>query len=254
MWKRLAVLASLTLCSPAFAGPGIDLSANGICPGISGASGDGGALDCAALAKAGDFVSLIGTFMTAEDIPDLDGLGWSYIDIDIMGDFADNGAFWVDYDGSCLAQNGGTIRILYAKPTLPGRCGNSLQIRDLWDVGLHVMPIPTSDHHATLAFTTGGRGGTGYSVTTSQRIFGFELRFDPTFSAEAGGPCGSCKVPICFTWTSATLDVGASHTITTPLTGPTGLPGVSNVAFFNAGCGAVPTRARTWGQLKSLYR
>jgi len=260
MWKTLAAITSLTLYSTAFAGPGIDISANKICPGVTGASGNGGALDCAALVAAGAYVSVLGTFVPAEDVPDVIGFHGA-VDVDIIGNFLDRdvggGAFWLDSDGTCVDQHGGKVVALQIKPTEPGtQCGNAIQVRPIWSVGISGMPPlePSVHHHARWNFFMGGSGLPGTAITRSQRIFGFEMRFDPAQSHEGGGACGTCTTPVCFTWVFGQLETADPDRVTTTLTTPTGLPGVSNVAFFNAGCAPVPTQSRTWGRLKSLYR
>ena len=57
-------------------------------------------------------------------------------------------------------------------------------------------------------------------------------------------------------WTLVKATPGSlSAQPTTTLTTPTGdVMGVGLQAWYNAGCAPVPTKARTWGQLKSLYR
>jgi hypothetical protein len=54
------------------------------------------------------------------------------------------------------------------------------------------------------------------SVTTSNRLFGFEIRYDPAYATEAGGPCGTCTDPIY--WVSVEARPGSfAGNPTTPL-------------------------------------
>lgn len=68
------------------------------------------------------------------------------------------------------------------------------------------------------------------------------------------GVCAGCSAPVCLQLKS--IDLFQADNTDTPLTNPVN----NNIAVWQAdtalpGCqGATPTQAKTWGQLKSLYR
>jgi hypothetical protein len=273
--KTLAVIALTLAPCLAWGAPGIDLAANNRCPGVAGALSDGGILDCAALAAAGDHVRLYATFLTAEDIPDLVALE-GRINVEIVGDLSSNGSFWNGAPGSCLIQNGGAVQLLGTKPTNGDPCGSSLSIREVFGDGAESVAVLDGNSPSHMDYYFSVCRGSAFSARTPSRIFGFEMRFDPAYSTEAGGPCGTCVVPVCFELVYA-HPVSLSGLPTTTLTTSSGIPGVDTRAMFNAGCpvtasriaaatqGAqaapppygcapVPTRSPTWGRLKSLYR
>lgn len=249
--KKLLVLAiCLAVAAPAFAA-GIDLSANNICPGVAGGSSDGGPLDCAALAGASKNVRIYGSFVPAEAISDLGALD-GQVTISILGDLNAEGSFWNGYPGACLDANGGGVKFIGAKPQNGDPCGTSLAMREVFaDGGANTANPPYAGNSSIDYFFTVFKAGT-VSVTTSNRIFGFELRLDPAYSSEAGGPCGSCNVPVAVRWVKATPGSSGGSPTTVLSTG-TGFAGVGPTAVASGG-GAVLTKARTWGQLKSLYR
>lgn len=260
MKKVLIVLAALAIAAPAFGAAGVDISANNICPGIAGANSDGGVLDCVSLAATGKNVRLYVDFIPAENISDLASLdGQLRLDLGPPGDLNNDnagpvgGSFWNAEKGQnrCLEQNGGDMRAIGSKPQNGDLCGSSLQIREVFVDGGAASMFPQNSSSADIFFSV-IKGG-GFSATTAMRIFGFELRMDPAYAQENGGPCGSCTVPVCITVVKAS-PLSLSGAQTTTLTSSTGTAGVGTSASYNSGCAAVPTRARTWGQLKSLYR
>jgi len=96
---------------------------------------------------------------------------------------------------------------------------------------------------------------TPISITTAERIFGFQIRYDPVYAAENGTfNCGTCATPVC--WRLRHAQPGSlSQQPTTILGTSTGeAAGCRAEALYNAGCIDDPVRPRTWGQLKSLYR
>jgi len=276
----MSLVAIVLLAQIAWGSPGIDLSANGICPGVTGASLDGGAVDCAALVATGRFVRLYGTLMTAEAIADLGALE-GRIEMWVDAPSASS-SFWNSAPGSCLDSHGGAAKFLGTKPTNGDPCGNVATIREAFTGGAQSFAIYDVTSNRLEYYFSVCRG-TGLPVTTAQRLFGFEMRFDPAFGAEVGGPCGSCKQAVFFQWVSArpiSLSGMPTTTLTTP-TYPLG-PYDRNVGGYNLpicdcfpwypgccqpplpgsplgspppyGCAPVSTRPHTWGLLKSLYR
>jgi hypothetical protein len=67
MLRPFLMFVAFCLASPAFAAPGVDLSANHICPGVAGANFQG-FINCAELAASGKYVSLYCTFIGGEHL------------------------------------------------------------------------------------------------------------------------------------------------------------------------------------------
>jgi len=250
MKKVILVLAALAIAAPAFAGPGIDLAANHICPGIAGSSSNGGTLDCNALATAGKLVQIYSTFFTAENITDLSNLdGTVHVTLG-NNSWSTTGAFWDGSPGACLDANGGSVKFVGSKPVNGDLCGTSLSIKECFPDGAALTTVKNDGNNMDLFYTVYKAGS--QNVTTSNRLFGWEIRYDPAYATEAGGPCGSCTDPIY--WVSVEARPGSfAGNPTTPLVTSTGTSANNgNFAYYNNG--VVPTRAKTWGQLKTLYR
>ena len=256
MTKALACLAVLMIAAPAFAAPGIDLSANHICPGVAGSNSDGGLLDCNALAVAGKLVSIYSTFFTAENITDLSNLDGTVHLVTSMcsGGWSTSGAFWNGTPGACLDVNGGAVKFVGSKPVNGDPCGTSLSIKECFPDGAALTTLIDDPYNMDLFYTVYKAGSS--NVTTSMRLFGWELRYDPAYATEAGGPCGTCTDPIY--WYNVEARPGSfAGNPTTPLHTATGTSATNgNFAYYNNVAGGCPVavRARTWGQLKSLYR
>jgi len=261
MTNGFVFLAALTIATPAFAAPGIDLSANHICPGVAGSNSDGGTLDCLALAEAGKLVSIYSTFFTAENISDLSNLdGTVHVTIGTPGNWNTTGAFWDGTPGACLDAHGGSVKFLGSKPVNGDPCGTSLAIKECFADGSALTTVKNDGNNMDLFYTVYKVGS--QSVTTSMRLFGWEIRYDPAYATEACGPCGTCTDPIY--WVSVEARPGSfAGNPTTPLHTSTGTtPYNGNFAYYNnivtsnavAGGCPVALRARTWGQLKLLYR
>jgi len=256
MTKALACLAVLMIAAPAFAAPGIDLSANHICPGVAGSNSDGGLLDCNALAVAGKLVSIYSTFFTAENITDLSNLDGTVHLVTSMcsGGWSTSGAFWNGTPGACLDVNGGAVKFVGSKPVNGDPCGTSLSIKECFPDGAALTTLIDDPQNMDLFYTVYKAGSS--NVTTSMRLFGWELRYDPAYATEAGGPCGTCTDPIY--WYNVEARPGSfAGNPTTPLHTATGTSATNgNFAYYNNVAGGCPVavRARTWGQLKSLYR
>ena len=143
MTKAIAFLAALTIATAAYAAPGIDLSANHICPGVGGSSSNGGVLDCNAMAVADKFVSIYSTFFTAENISDLSYLdGTVHVTLE-CDDWGSNGAFWNGSPGACLDANGGAVKFIGSKPVNGDPCGTSLFIRECFPDGAALTTVLT---------------------------------------------------------------------------------------------------------------
>jgi len=253
MKKILILLAALAIAAPAF-GAGIDLSANHTCPGVAGGNSDGGVLNCADLAANAKLVSIYASFVTAENIGDLSNLDGTVRVTIGAGDWNTTGAFWDGSPGKCLDSNSGSVKFVGAKPTNGDPCGNIATVRECFPDGSAQTTVIVDPQNMDLFFTVYKAGST--AVTTAQRLFGFEIRYDPVFATEAGFfTCGTCAGPVC--WHVLEARPGSfGGSPTTPLSTATGFSAqVGPEASYNGGtCAPVSTKARTWGQLKTLYR
>jgi hypothetical protein len=257
--KKLLILCALltVVAAPVFAqtNPGIDLTANFKCSTTAsnvGAS-NGGTIDCNALATAAQNVRIYCTLIPAEAISDANGLD-GQLDVAIVGDWATSGAFWDMNTAGCQFTNssGATPKFLGGKPSNGDPCGTALSVKQVWaDLSSFTTNVDDAAHERVFfGLATGNATG----IAAGQRAFGFELRLDPVWTVDAGqgGTCGTCSTPVCYSVQAKPASQSGSPT--TLLTSGTGNAGVTNQAFYNAGCQATPAKKRTWGQLKSLYR
>jgi hypothetical protein len=252
MKKVIILLAALVFAAPAFGAAGIDAAANHFCPGVVGALSDGGPLDCVVLANTGGFAEVFTTFKAAEAIPDLSNLD-GQVDVAIIGSWGTTGQFWDTSAGACLDANGAAPAantFIGGKPS--ANCGNVATIRPAFSASAQTTVI-NNTNSLSMFFTV--YTASPIAITTVQRIFGFQIRYDPIYATENGFfTCGACATPVC--WTVIKAQPGSLSALpTTTLTTSTGeAVGCGLQAWYNGGCPAVPTKAKTWGQLKSLYR
>lgn len=243
MKKILVLCAAMMLCASSAFAVGADLS-TGACPGVAGASADGGPIDCANFG----FNTLLGVFQPAEASPDLAGID-IVIDIQVGGDVGSDASFW-DFGGTEQAAIGSS----HARPTgSPAPCAAytaTWQPSGSGAGSLGVARSPNVVRIVALAYRP-----TGLAVTLDQKLFGFQLSIDATNASENGsGVANGCSKPACFVLNSIqprmVSGVDGANLTSGSIFG--------NQVTFNGGtaaqCLAVPTRKQTWGQLKSLYR
>jgi len=91
------------------------------------------------------------------------------------------------------------------------------------------------------------------SVPLDANVEYYAFRFRVGDAKSVGtGACAGCSVPMCLLLTSLNVvgaTLGEQRIVSQPL--------VNNMIYFNSGSTApciVPTRATTWGAVKSLYR
>jgi len=235
------LLAGLAIAAPAFADvPGVDMTANRICPGDVGASSDGGVMNCAAVKTAGLTVLLLSTFNPAEPVADLAGID-GRVDIALVGDLNSSATFWN------AAGCNNTIAFIATRPAT----GCTSPLIEAAAAGAYTPNVGTSTEQLFYSLSN----STTQAVNTGDHIFAFRLNLDPNKSSDnPPGTCTGCQVPVCLTHAECTPASFNGDPTTTLTSSGHQYPGVSNSAQFNGGCAAVPTRARTWGQLKSLYR
>ena len=122
----------------------------------------------------------------------------------------------------------------------------------LYDVGVS----PRSASQARLVGTWAIRADSARALSAGIRYYGLKFLIDNARSVFPG-ECAGCQTPACLVLNRVELlrDFGAippSVALETPG------PDEANRATWRSGggasCAAVPVRARTWGQVKSLYR
>lgn len=251
MKKVLILCAAMTLAaSSAFAVGGIDISV-GACPGNVGAVGDNIPIDCA----GGAGVIILGTWGPAEAISDLVALD-GVLDLYVAGGL-DGAGFW-DFDPSGC--NNGALQTSQARPGTG--CATPVAYTASWAVAGSGTAVAayypgTGVRNKTLRMAFTCFRPTLLSVAAGQKLFGFQLIVDGANAVEAGGACVGCGQVISLAWNEGTPGAAGGLAAATSLTSPTGnFPGFGNCAGLSGApdCAAVPTKKRTWGQLKSLYR
>jgi hypothetical protein len=247
MRKLLITCAAMIgMVTSAHALGGIDLSVNA-CPGNAGAVGDVMPIDCA----SGLGFTVLGTWAPVEDLPgltNLDGIMEIYAQEDLDG----TGAFW-NFD-----EHGCNSLALHSSEGRPASgCSSPVDYTDAWASeagGTAIAAGRVSPHIVRIGFTC--YRTSLLSVQADQKLFGIQLIVYGGNAAEAGGSCQGCSSPASIVWNQA--EPGDTSVLASQLTGGTGhYPGFGNCMAINNGpglCGVVPTRKRTWGQLKSLYR
>jgi hypothetical protein len=106
-------------------------------------------------------------------------------------------------------------------------------------------------NHARLRIA--GAMATGAPLDSSMQYYGFKITLSNKQSVGVGN-CAGCSTPMCIVLNS--IELGQPGSLpSTVLTGPPA-GGNDQITFQGAGanCSAVPTRSKTWGQIKSLYR
>lgn len=246
--KKLLITcaAMIGVATSAHALGGIDLSVNA-CPGNAGAIGDVATVDCA----SGLGFILLGSWSPAEDLgglTNLDGMMEFYAEADLDG----AGSFWNFDEHGC---NASALHSSEARPV--SGCISPADYADTWASeagGTAIAAGRRSPHIVRIGFTC--FRSTLLSVQAGQMLFGIQMIVNGSNASEAGGSCQGCPTAMSIVWNQG--EPGDVSITPTPLTTGSGhYPGFGNCMVFNGSaglCGVVPTKKRTWGQLKSLYR
>jgi hypothetical protein len=258
MKKLLVLCAGLMLvASSAFAQTGLHMSWLA-CPNIAGnAPADDFLCD-------GNIHSLYGTVSVAAPVAGvvaMDGI------IDYLYVTPDVPTFWQFQAGGC---NETGVAISAAKPT--AGCGTALQNSTIicsaggagcsafitaYAFGASINQPPNRARMLIALARASTSPITMAANTGTNAHYAWNLNFFEDAAEEIGGTCAGCGTGVSLTWNQAVFYN------TTATTGGEGVaiaissadPGSNANAFSNcAGCAAVPTRNRSWGQLKSLYR
>jgi hypothetical protein len=263
MKKLLVLCAGLMLvASTAFAqGNGLHMSWTA-CPNTAGNTPNGDFL-----CDASEIHSLYGTVSVGPNavagVVAMDGI------IDLLFQSADVPTFWQFQAGGC---NETGAAISAAKPA--AGCGaaaaNTTTLCSAGGAGCSafitayafgpVINQPPNRARLLIALARASTSPVNLAVNTGTNAhFAWNLNFfeDAAEEAGVGGTCVGCPTGVSLTWnaavfynTSATTGGEGTAAVIT-----SGDPGSNANAFSNcAGCAAVPTRNRSWGQLKSMYR
>jgi hypothetical protein len=240
MTKALACLAVLMIAAPAFAAPG-SISARTISVRALPARTLTVAFSTATRWRwQASWSVSIRPFFTAENITDLSNLDGTVHLVTSMcsGGWSTSGAFWNGTPGACLDVNGGAVKFVGSKPVNGDPCGTSLSIKECFPDGAALTTLIDDPQNMDLFYTVYKAGSS--NVTTSMRLFGWELRYDPAYATEAGGPCGTCTDPIY--WYNVEARPGSfAGNPTTPLHTATGTSATNgNFAYYNNVAGGCP--------------
>jgi len=122
----------------------------------------------------------------------------------------------------------------------------------LYDVGVP----PRSASQARFVGTWAIRADSARALVAGTRYYGLKFLIDNARSVFPG-ECAGCQTPACLVLNRVELlrefgSIPSSVALEAPG------PDEANLATWRSGagasCAAVPVRARTWGQVKSLYR
>jgi hypothetical protein len=244
MKKILVLCAALMLIASSAFAFGADLSV-AACPGGAGASGDAGALDCA----GGGVLTLLGTFMPEHAMPDLAGID-IVTDLQIAGDVTGDAGFW-DFGGA----NAGAVGSLHTRPSSPG-CTAYTNTWQPSGSGAGSLGVTNTLNNTRVRVVALCYRPTALSTAANQKMWGIQLSIDASTSVDAGGAptATGCDKAACIVLNSIQPRTVSGADDTNLTTGSV----FGNQVTINSGttgqCQAVPTKKRTWGQLKSLYR
>lgn len=258
--KKILVLcgALMLVASAAFAqGDGLHMKWNG-CPNNAAAT------PTEDFTCDGSIHQLHGTLSVAASTPGvvaLDGI------IDLLLASPNVPAFWQFQAGAC---NEAGLALVDARPAT--NCVATANTNTLCGAGgtgcdafitayAYGSVINFPENRARLLFTLARSAAAPVTLAASvgtNAHFAFLFQFFEDNASEIGGACDGCLTGVSMTWNQAVLYN------TNATTGGEGVaaaidssdPGSADAhAFSNCpGCGAVSTKARSWGQLKSLYR
>jgi hypothetical protein len=188
--------------------------------------------------------------------------------IDLQYTTPDVPAFWQFQSGAC---NESGIVLNDGRPAAPA-CAAATNSNTLCGAGgsgcdafitayAYGAAIGFPPNRARLLFTL-ARASTS-PVTLAQSLptnahFAFQFSFFEDNASEIGGACDGCLAGVAMTWNQAVLyntsATAGGEGIAAAISSAD--PGSADAHSFSncTGCQTVPTKARSWGQLKSLYR
>lgn len=243
MKKVLVLCVALALYATSAFAAGADLTAVA-CPGNAGATDQATGFDC----TLGDIISFYGVFQPVEAMPDLVSIS-AIMDLAVNGDLGSNASFW-DFEN-----NSSGLILSHARPTAgcagyvatwsPNGSGEAIAFK---------RQSPSNLRMGIVCYRP-----TNLSTTANQKLYGFNIAFDTSTSADAGGGTGvGCNSITSTMLLQEVFPTTASGSATTSLVvgaSATNCTQIGHGATTGApSCGAVPVSRHTWGRLKSLYR
>lgn len=180
-----------------------------------------------------------------------DVVGWTLV-LDLVSNVATLPDWWQVQSGGCRAGE-----ITAAPPT-----GLEASCVDVWSatgaalLQSYLYPRPGGDAaQLRLVLGVGVPAGNAFTLSAGENYMAGVVSIHFAKTVLPGG-CEGCTEPACFVFNSAEIVrlPGASGEPPQPFVTP--LNGTGNQATWGAAtaCSTVPARARTWGQIKSLYR
>lgn len=239
-------MGALLLCPTAASAQG-ELSArwSGCAPGGSEDSNP-------TLACQGDFSErrLVLSMVPAADLTDV--VGWTLV-LDFASDAATLPPWWQVQSGGCRY----TVpnQFVAVPPNGSEGCLDTWSATGSALVQSLVYPRPGGDaRQFRVIIGVGVSAPDAFPLTAGENYLGgiLAIRFVKTTSGE----CPGCMAPVCFVFNSAEVHRVPGAPGGDPPPFVTASPTNGNQATWagGIGCAAVPARARTWGQIKTLYR
>jgi hypothetical protein len=174
MKKVLVLCVALALYATSAFAAGADLT-YAACPGNAGATDQATGFDC----STGDILSFYGVFQPVEAMPDLVSIS-AIMDIAVNGDLGTNAGFW-DFEN-----NSSGLILSHARPTAgcagyvatwsPNGSGEAIAFR---------RQSPSNLRMGIVCYRP-----TNLSTTANQKLYGFNIAFDGSTSAEFNGGVG----------------------------------------------------------------
>lgn len=243
----MPVLAGLLLLSPAGASAQGELSARWGACGASGTQNSDPTLIC-----QGDFGErrLVLSFVPQSAVTQV--VGWTLV-LDLASDAATLPPWWQVQPGGCRY----TVPNQFVAATPLG----SEDCLDPWSaigsalVQSLLYPRPGGDgRQLRVILGAGVAAPDAFTLEAGGQYLAGILAI--RFSGTTAGTCPGCTAPVCFVFNSAEIHRVPGAPGGDPLPFVDGGPLHGNQATWagGIGCASVPARARTWGQIKSLYR
>ncbi|HTR97840.1 MAG TPA: hypothetical protein VMH61_08060 [Candidatus Acidoferrales bacterium] len=205
---------------------------------------------------------------TAPTAPPIDSLSGAEAYVDLISASSPLSQWWSMFNSGTCRQSA-----LTGNATIPGSAANCF---DAWNAqagvaGVAAYTIGALSNDAVAGNLPGVNSGNiaqvacidiGAAVPPSQlqqlqggqEYFVFNVKV--AYTGTVGGACAGCSDPVCLSFSHLRISqpVGIGDWwITTPGPSQTGM-NVTWQGGAGANCSAVPTKTKTWGALKSMYR
>jgi hypothetical protein len=181
-----------------------------------------------------------------------DVAGWTLV-VDFVSDAATLPPWWQVQPGGCRFTT--PNQFVAAMPFGTEDC------TDVWSaagsalVQSYLYPRPGGDvRQFRLILGVGVSAPDAFSMNAGETYLAGILSIN--FAKTTSGECPGCTAPVCFVFNSAQVQLvpGAPGIPPTPFVTPSLAFGNQATWAGGTGCASVPTRGRSWGQIKALYR